>query len=128
MRTGKIARLPAHIREELNLNLHDGIPAVKLVQYLNRLPEVQAVLAELFGGRPISKANMSEWVKGGYRQWLTQHQFLQAAMTYHATKLERQQQLSGLLALDNPAPTTPEPVASGPAPSSQKMKSNPDLL
>ncbi len=43
-RTGKIARLPRSIRDQLNQQLDDGRPAIALVEWLNSLPEVQAVL------------------------------------------------------------------------------------
>lgn len=37
---------------------------------LNALPEVQAILAKQFGGRPIGSANLRAWVTGGYQDWL----------------------------------------------------------
>jgi hypothetical protein len=43
-RNGKIARLPAAIREELNQRLFDGEPAKPLIEWLNGQPRVQAVL------------------------------------------------------------------------------------
>jgi hypothetical protein len=44
-RNGKIARLPQALRDELNQGLQDGRKGVELVQWLNGLPEVQAILA-----------------------------------------------------------------------------------
>ncbi|MCX6897362.1 MAG: hypothetical protein NT105_01560 [Verrucomicrobia bacterium] len=41
----------------------------RLAAWLNSLPEVQAVLKGEFGGRPIREQNISEWRKGGYREW-----------------------------------------------------------
>src|SRR5712672_2054430 len=79
-RIGKIARLPYSIREQLNLQLHDGIPAKSILPWLNSLPEVKALLAADFDNRPISKQNLSEWKHGGHRDWLLQYhasQFLQ---------------------------------------------------
>jgi hypothetical protein len=79
-RIGKIARLPHSIREQLNLKLHDGIPAKSILPWLNSLPEVKAILAADFDNRPISKQNLSEWKHGGHRDWLLQYhasQFLQ---------------------------------------------------
>ena len=69
-RTGKIARLPDPIREQLNQLLLNGTLAKDTVPWLNQLPEVQQVLAEYFGGRPISEHNVSEWRHGGYQDWL----------------------------------------------------------
>jgi hypothetical protein len=69
-RTGKIARLPREIREQLNRRLQDGEPGKKLVEWLNSLPEVKAALNTQFGGRRVSEQNLSEWKAGGYRDWL----------------------------------------------------------
>jgi hypothetical protein len=69
-RNGKIARLPYSIRDLLNRRLHNGEQGVKLMKWLNGLPEVKEVLAEEFGGRPISEQNLSEWKQGGFEDWL----------------------------------------------------------
>jgi hypothetical protein len=69
-RTGKIARLPSSIRELLNRRLRNGEQGVKVMKWLNGLPKVQEVLAEEFGGRPISEQNISEWKLGGFEDWL----------------------------------------------------------
>ena len=75
-RTGKIARLPREIREQLNCRLQNGEPGNRLVAWLNALPEVQAALTREFGGRAISKQNLSEWKQGGYGDWLTRREAL----------------------------------------------------
>ena len=69
-RNGKIARLPKPVREELNHRLDQGAPGGPLLQWLNSQPEVQAVLAADFGGRPINKQSLSQWRHGGYAEWL----------------------------------------------------------
>jgi hypothetical protein len=69
-RNGKIARLPYGIRDLLNRRLHNGEQGVKLMKWLNGLPKVQEVLAEEFGGRPISEQNLSGWKQGGFEDWL----------------------------------------------------------
>jgi hypothetical protein len=69
-RTGKIARLPAAIRHELNRRLHNGALGRELVPWLNTLPEVQSVLAHRFASRPITEDNISAWRRGGFRDWL----------------------------------------------------------
>lgn len=69
-RVGKIARLPYSIRDLLNRRLHNGESGKGLVDWLNGLPKVQEVLAEEFGGRPISEQNLSEWKQGGFEDWL----------------------------------------------------------
>jgi len=75
-RTGKIARLPREIRNQLNRRLRDGEPGCKLVEWLNSLPEVQAALQRDFKGRPVTEGNLSEWRKGGYCEWLAQQDAL----------------------------------------------------
>ena len=69
MRTGKIARLPHALREELNTRLQNGESGTILLEWLNALPEVQKILAEKFEGRPILEQNLSEWNRGGFEDW-----------------------------------------------------------
>jgi len=69
-RTGKIARLPGAIRQELNRRLYNGALGCDLVAWLNALPEVQRVLTERFAGHPITDDNISQWRHGGFRDWL----------------------------------------------------------
>jgi hypothetical protein len=78
-RHGKIARLPKAVRDELNRRLENGQPGRQLVAWLNGLPEVQAVLAADFGGKPVREQNLSEWKQGGYRDWVTQQEALELA-------------------------------------------------
>jgi hypothetical protein len=78
-RNGKIARLPRAVRQELNRRLHEGEQGKKLVAWLNALPEVQAIVAAEFGGKPIREQNLSEWKQGGYRDWLAQQEALEVA-------------------------------------------------
>ena len=68
-RNGKIARLPKAVRDQLNKNLENGVPGVRLVEWLNTLPEVQTVLTEQFDGRAIIESNLSEWKAGGFLDW-----------------------------------------------------------
>ena len=72
-RLSKIARLPAHIREQLNHRLHDGELSRTIVPWVNELPETKKVLAELYRGKAITNQNLSEWRHTGYQDWL-QHQ------------------------------------------------------
>jgi hypothetical protein len=73
-RTGKIARLPAPIRNELNRRLNNGALGRELVTWLNALPEVQSVLAHRFGNRPITEDNISAWRHGGFKEWLLEEE------------------------------------------------------
>jgi hypothetical protein len=68
-RTGKIARLPFALRTQLNERLQDGRPGPELLEWLNALPEVQAMLQKDFNGLPISQQNLSLWKNGGYVAW-----------------------------------------------------------
>ena len=68
-RTGKIARLPREVREELNRRLQNGEQGKRLVVWLNSMPEVRQRLEKEFGGRTISEQNLSEWKQGGFREW-----------------------------------------------------------
>lgn len=73
-RTGKIARLPEPIREELNQRLFNGARGKDMPAWLNELPEVRQTLAEFFNGRPITEHNVSEWRTGGFQDWLRQEE------------------------------------------------------
>lgn len=78
-RNGKIARLPLAVRQELNRRLDEGEQGKKLVAWLNGLPEVQAIVAAEFGGKPIREQNLSEWKQGGYRDWRAKQEALEIA-------------------------------------------------
>jgi len=73
-RVGKIGHLPLEVREHLNRRLQAGETGRKLIAWLNALPEVRAVLAAEFGGRPINEPNFTAWRQGGYRQWLMEQE------------------------------------------------------
>ena len=79
-RNGKIARLPRAVRHELNRRLQDGEQGKTLVAWLNGLPEVQAIVAAEWVGKPLREQNLSEWRKGGYRDWLVQQEALELAV------------------------------------------------
>jgi hypothetical protein len=68
-RNGKIARLPHAIREQLNQRIENGEQGIRLVEWLNTLPEVAKVLGTDFEGRPITEGNLTEWKNGGFRDW-----------------------------------------------------------
>ena len=76
-RNGKIARLPRSIREQVNRKLDDGITGVEIVEWLNTLPEAQALMAAEFDGHPIREQNLSEWKAGGYRDWQMRQEALE---------------------------------------------------
>jgi hypothetical protein len=92
--TGKIGRLPREIRNELGQALYQGVPAVRLVAWLNTLPEVQAILASDFGGQPINNQNLSKWKVRGYPDWLQEQAFMQGMRQFSAKQFEAMNQSS----------------------------------
>lgn len=92
-RRGKIARLPNHLREELNHRLLQNEPASKILPWLNSLPEMQAIIAEMgsAGGHPVGPCddnNLSEWRHGGYADWLRRRERLDDTRQLAAFALE----------------------------------------
>ena len=79
MRNGKISKLPCGIRDELNLRMENGEDGPKLLEWLNKLPEVQESLNASFGGVPISKQNLCEWRRGGFREWQIHRELIDQA-------------------------------------------------
>lgn len=75
-RQGKIARLSAALREELNLRILDGQSGSKILPWLNTHPEVIRVLEEDFEGLHVSDNNLSNWRQGGYVDWLSRRERL----------------------------------------------------
>jgi hypothetical protein len=82
-RHGKIARLSKALREELNRRIADGATGRSLVEWLNELPDVQALVEREFGGHPIREQNLSQWKTGGYRDWVHQQEALEFAASLH---------------------------------------------
>lgn len=64
-RNGKIAQLPEDIRALINYYLYLKHSGKKILNWLNKLPEVKA----LFGGSSLNGQNLSEWRNGGYKEW-----------------------------------------------------------
>jgi hypothetical protein len=73
-RTGKIARLPRHLRDQLNRRLDDGEKGPCLLEWLNAQDDVRRVLEESFAGRPINEQNLSDWRQGGFLDWKQQEE------------------------------------------------------
>jgi hypothetical protein len=69
-RIGKIGRLPKSIREELGRRIEDGVPGTEIVEWLNTQPDVLAVLARYFEGRPVTEQNLSDWRQSGHMDWV----------------------------------------------------------
>lgn len=89
-RTGKIARLPLAIREELNQRLRENEPGGQILEWVNGLDVVKELLERHFKSEPISDANLSIWRSGGFAEWLDDQA--------KETKIERLSELSFRLA------------------------------
>jgi hypothetical protein len=80
-RKGKIASLPAQIREEVNQRLHNGEQAPQILPWLNAHPDVLRVLDDRWGEEPVTPNNLSEWRRGGYKDWLARNEKVSALKT-----------------------------------------------
>lgn len=87
-RTGKIARLPDDIREELNRRMRNGELSNTLLPWLNNEPSVRALLAAQFGSRPINAQNLSAWKNGGHGDWLLHRAAVEVTTQIHANAAE----------------------------------------
>jgi hypothetical protein len=99
-RPGKIARLPLHLRSQLNQRLADGQPASTILPWLNENQEVQEVLADHFEGRPVSENNLSEWKQRGYVEWLRHQQAMDCARILLDEAEELENELDGFRLTD----------------------------
>jgi hypothetical protein len=90
-RNGKIARLPEHVRYQLNHRLLNGHGGPQLLAWLNGLPEVHAVLARDFAGSPIKQQNLSNWRIGAYREWCFRREILIAGLELQARSTNQKQ-------------------------------------
>lgn len=88
-RTGKIARLPRKIRDQLNRRLAANENGRSLLSWLNDSPAVKAILAAEFAGQPINKQNLGAWRSGGFAEWQARQQMLEASreLAGHANDL-----------------------------------------
>src|SRR5690349_10434568 len=70
LRRGKIGRLPRTVRNEVCQRLDDGETAAQILPWLNELEATKRVMSQLFGGKPVTAQNLSEWRAGGFAEWL----------------------------------------------------------
>jgi hypothetical protein len=80
MRNGKIASLPSDIRDLLSWRMEQGENSGDLLAWLNGHPKVQDSIKNSFDSAPINKQNLSQWRRGGFREWQFHHQFMRAAI------------------------------------------------
>jgi hypothetical protein len=64
-RTGKIARLPKTVRDQINQMMLDGVPFAKIIENIGE------------PGKFLNNDNLTSWKKGGYRDWLLEMQHAQ---------------------------------------------------
>jgi hypothetical protein len=82
-RIGKVARLPADVREIVNLMLYENAPYAAIIEKLAAL------------GHPgFAPCNFSRWKDGGYRHWVYRRQQAEALRVSSKTNLELLQQLT----------------------------------
>lgn len=89
--TGKIARLPVRIREEVCRRMEDGQTGPEILAWLNGTPEAQDICRRLFEGEPISPQNLSNWRAGGFEKWKSEQRAIRrtkelAAHSYELAK------------------------------------------
>jgi hypothetical protein len=98
---GKITQLPPEILDELHQRIQNKEKQKSLLQWLNALPQVKALLAEKYEGQPISKQNLSEYKTHSYRNWLLRQEALYFVKNAQTDDAELQKaangQLSGIL-------------------------------
>lgn len=90
-RKGKVASLPATVREEVNRRLFDGERAPTILKWLHEQPEVLRVLDDLWKEEPVTAQNLSEWRQGGYQDWLGKRESVENTklLAEYAFKLAR---------------------------------------
>lgn len=74
---GKISRLPAELRNEICIRLHNGETSATILPWLNARPEAVKLVSEQFDGSPITPQNLSEWKGGEYAKWLSRREKIQ---------------------------------------------------
>ena len=74
---GKISRLPAELRNEICVRLHNGETSATILPWLNARPEAVKLVSEQFDGSPITPQNLSEWKGGEYAKWLSRREKIQ---------------------------------------------------
>jgi hypothetical protein len=83
-RTGKVARLPAEVRDHLNQMLLDGVPYAKIIEELGD------------HGKDLSEDNIGSWKAGGYEDWLRQLERLDALESTRENALGLVKQKAGV--------------------------------
>ena len=74
---GKISRLPAELRNEVCVRLHNGETSATILPWLNSQAEAVKIISEQFEGVAITPQNLSEWKNGEYKKWLARREKIQ---------------------------------------------------
>ena len=77
--SAKISTLPRSIRDQLNHRIDDGQNSAIILPWINALPSVQEILAAEFDSKPVSRQNLADWRKGGFRDWIDRRDILELA-------------------------------------------------
>lgn len=88
-RTGKIARLPHALREQVNQRLLNNETSTRLLDWLNAQPEAIELWEIDFEGVPASPQNLSEWRLGGFKEWRARRDRVEhlKSLTAHASDI-----------------------------------------
>lgn len=73
-RQGKIARLPHHLRQEVNFRLLNNETAKEILSWLNEETEAIETWDSHFEGAPANPQNLSEWRLGGFKEWISKRE------------------------------------------------------
>ena len=95
---GKIGRLPRPVQKELNRRLLRGDSSTHILEWLNPLPEVQAILQADFAGTPINKQNLCDWRASGLVKWETRQEVLTEILDFDGDAGELDTATQGRLA------------------------------
>ena len=93
-RKGKVAHLPAAIRENINRMLYDGKTGKQIIAWLD-----QQEAHDVNGfGSDISDSNISQWRAGGYQDWLKSESQMEGIRKRAELSLRMAQAAGGSLA------------------------------
>src|SRR5262245_52136524 len=87
-RTGKVARLPKEMRDQLNQMILDGVPFGKIISNLGE------------SASHLNEDNITNWKKGGYQDWLLDLERKQALSATREAALDLVKEKAGATVQD----------------------------
>lgn len=96
-RTGKIARLPLAVRDELNMRLMDNENGQTILAWLNALPVCVERINVDWKGEAVNDANLSLWRSGGFADWMEEQAQIREVATLSEYSLKLAQAAGGKL-------------------------------